>query len=504
MDHDSVAFDAPGPASHRISDVREAYGVLSRRGLEIMGEKIAQDTAYSSNEDGHFAWDVSLAIRAACLTWRITGDALHLRQAATWAQHIVERTDEALDRSDWRDNSTPAWSSGPRYTAGNTIVGSFGGAPISIQAAAERITIERPTDDTAVISSVRKDGGSWTSQVGSLLPESADYLPDLLAAKSSIHSVLLRGLSAPIDLRFLQAGEYKIHQQRAAHFVHTGMISRALIAAAESLAQSAEYAQKSDISPTELYQAALRALLVHDKEIRVRAGQSWYITLEDFPSRRLGLELPHNHIVDAATSFLILGRRFNDKALHSLGCSLTQPWVNEISRRLKGEIPHPWHYYPVDSDIFAGIVRDSPLAERRVPAVSRGEDSSHATMRVRALCEWNAIEPQLVTSETLSAAALAFRRNYMTVKSGATTLRWLPASPKDPAEGPRLGISDTFPGAWAALTPWDKALKRRINSMAYRHPPTRAFGATVLSSAELFALNTGTAIAAFDANARAH
>lgn len=491
MDHDSVSFDLPGPTSHRIADVREAYEELTRRGLHVMGEKITQEEAYSSNENGHFAWDVSLLIRAACLTWRVTRDPVHLKQAADWAQHMVERTDEALGRTNWRNRTVPAWSTGSRYTAGTVAVGSIGGAPIKLQAASERVIIERPSAHTAIVRSVRTDGTTWTSLEGSLLPDAPDYLPDLLARRSSIHSVLLRGLPAAIDLSFLSAGEYAIEPQYAAHFVHSGMIARSLIAAAEALESAGTGADHADVTAVELYEAARRALLLHDDEIRVRAGQSWYITLEDFPGRRLDLELPHNHVVDAATSFLILGRRFKDKGLRSLGASLTRPWLDEVAKHESGELPHPWYYYPVESDMFTGVTRDAPMAERKVPPVQRGEDSSHATMRVRALLEWHAINPRLVPAEALSAIALAFRKNYMTAKSGITTLRWLPGVPGDTPDAPRLGHSNTYAGAWGALAPSDSTMKRRINSMAYRHPPKGAFGATVLSAAEIVAMNAG-------------
>jgi hypothetical protein len=491
MDHDAVPHDLLGPSSHQIADVRRAYETLTRHGLEVMGEKIAQDDAYNSNESGHFAWDVSLLIRAACLMWRVTGDPVHLRQTTAWAQHVVERSDEALGRVNWRNRIVPAWSTGPRYTAGTAVVGSIGGAPIMLQAASERVIIERPSDDTAVIRSVRKDGATWSSHEGSLLPDSPNYLPDLLARRSSIHSVLMRGLPAPIDLRFLSAGEFAIESQYAAHLVHSGMIARSLIAAAEALEAAGEDSRNSEVSADELYEAARRALLLHDDEIRVRAGQSWYVTLLDFPSRRLGLELPHNHVVDAATSFLVLGRRFEDEGLRSLGASLTRPFLDEIKKYEASELPHPWYYYPVDSDIFSGVTRDAPMEERKVPAVQRGEDSSHATMRVRALVEWHAIDPRLVTTETLSAVALAFRRNYMTAKNGITTLRWLPGVPGDAPDAPRLGHSNTYAGAWGALARWDSTMKRRINSMAYRHPPKTLFGATVLSAAEIVAMNAG-------------
>lgn len=491
MDHDSVSFDLPGPASHRIADVRLAYEALTRRGLQIMDEKIAQEETFSSNEDGHFAWDVSLLIRAACLLWRITGDPVHLKQASGWAQHMIERTDEALARENWRGSIVPAWSAGSRYTAGAVTIGAIGGAPIKLQAVSDCVVVERPSSDTVVIRSIRKDGATWTSPEGSLLPEDSDYIPDLLAQRSSTHSVLLRGLPAPIDLRFLPTGRFPIDSQHAAHLVHTGMIVRSLIAVAETLEAAGPSASHSAISASELYEVARRALLVHDDEIRVRAGQPWYITPEDFPGRRLGLELPHNHVVDAATSFLILGRQFDDAGMHTLGALLTKPWLNELAMLKSRKLPHPWYYYRVDSDMFSGVTRDKPMAERIVSAVKRGEDSSHATMRVRSLIEWHAIDPQLVTDETLSAVALAIRRNFMTSKNGISTLRWLPGAPTDSPDKLRLGHADTYSGAWCALYRWDTPMKRHMNSMAYRHPPERVFGATVLSAAEIVAMNAG-------------
>src|SRR5699024_2168825 len=49
MDHDSVPLDLPGPTSHKIADVREAYAKITRHGLDVMGEKIAHDAPYRSN-----------------------------------------------------------------------------------------------------------------------------------------------------------------------------------------------------------------------------------------------------------------------------------------------------------------------------------------------------------------------------------------------------------------------------------------------------------------------
>lgn len=501
MDHDSVPFDVTGPASHKIADIREAYAKITRRGLEAMGEKIEYDPAYRSNETGHFAWDVSLLIRAACLTWRVTGDSAHLRQAVTWAQHVVERTDEKLGLTNWRGESGPVWSAGSRYTAGTATVGAFGGASIRLQAVADRVIIERPSEATAIVRAVRVNGRSWSSPESSLLPESENYLPDVLAQLSASFAVLLRGMPEPIDLRSLAAGRFPLGPQFAAHLVHTGTIARSLICAAEVLELAGPEAIDSTITPAELLTAAERALLFHDREIRIRSGHAWYITPRCFPGRRLGLELPHNHVVDAATAYMILGRRQGDTALHNLGASLTRRFLGEIEAYEFGSLPHPWFYYPVDSEIFYGVTRDEPIAERRILAVPRGEDSSHATMRVRALTEWKRISDELVPDEVLSSVALSFRRHFMTSVKRVATLRWLPGDQED---SPQLGRADTYPGAWGALVPWDSTLKRRINSMAYRHPPTAAFGATVLSSAEILAMNAGVpTYASSDRNARA-
>jgi hypothetical protein len=490
MDHDSVPLDLPGPASHKIADVREAYAKITRHGLDVMGEKIAHDAPYRSNESGHFAWDVSLLIRAACQAWRATGDPLHLQQAVTWAQHVMERTDEALGVVNWRGRSGPVWSAGPRYTAGTTTLGTIGGVPIHAQGAADSLLLERPSATTARLHAKREGQTVWSLPEASLLPDEASYLPDLLALRSSVHSVLIRGLPSPIDLTSLRAGEFPLEPQFAAHIVHTGMIARALIAAAEELESAERGTISAETTPDDLFSAAERALLCHDDEIRTRSGQSWYITPEDFPGRRLGLELPHNHVVDAATSFLIIGRRKGNKGLRNLGASLTRRFLREVDAYDSGVIRHPWYYYPVDSDIFFGVTRENPMVEREIRAVTRGEDSSHATMRVRALTEWKAIDDRLVSDKTLSSVALSFRRFFMANKNGVATLKWLP---EDDKREPTLGRSNTFAGAWGSLAPWDSSIKRRINSMAYRHPPKTIFGATVLSAAEIVAMNVNPA-----------
>lgn len=491
MDHDAVPFGTPGPRTHRTSDLRDAYRRYTERGLDIMAEKIDAEHAYASNDAGHFAWDLSYLLRAACIAWRATGDSSHLHRAAKWAQHMVDRTDAARGVNDWRGRSAPVWSAGSRYTAGTALVGEIGGAPVYLQAMADGVRIERPSSTTAIIHTRRTVGQDWSSPEASLLPGEEDYLPDILAHRSGMHTVLLRGLSAPVDLTALPAGEHTLQTQRAPHLVHTGLIARSLIEVAATIGDATRDGVSTDVDEEELHDAALRALLTHDDEIRTRSGQSWYITPEDFPSRRLGLELPHNHVVDAATSFLLLGRRYSDTGLENLGISLTKRFINEIAAYDAGELRHPWYYYPVDADTFTGISRAAPIAERFVRPIQRGEDSSHATMRVRALVEWRALDPDLVSDQTLSVVAMAFRRFYIARRSGVATLRWLPG---DDSSSPRFGHTDTYSGAWAALAPWDSTIKRRINSMAYRHPPQAAFGATVLSSAEIFALNTDTPI----------
>lgn len=488
MHHDSIPSDTEGPISHRIADIQDAYTIFARRGLTLMGDKISGESVYRSNEHGHLAWDVALLVRAACLTWRVTGDVEHLRQAVTWAKHMIDRTDAKVGIKDWRGESGPVWSAGSRYTAGTAVVGAIGEVPIRLQGAADRLVVERPTDTTAIIRVSCDDGRSWSSPEASLLPEDAHYLPDVLARRSTVFAVLVRGLPGPVDLTSLAAGQHDLERQFAPYLVHTGGIARSLIAAADALESADRGSVEVDVTPGDLYEAATQALLAHDHEIRTQAGNAWYITPEDFPSRRLGLDLPHNHVVDAATSFLILGRRLDRRALHDLGASLTRRFREEVTAYESGSLRHPWFYYPVDSDTFSGAIRSEPMAERQVPGVPRAEDSSHATMRVRALCDWKGIDSALMSDDQMRTVALSFRRFYMAREKGIATLRWLPGDADGAA---RQGHSDTFSGAWGALTPWDPTIKRRINSMAYRHPPTAVFGATVLSAAEIIAMNSG-------------
>lgn len=495
MDHDSSPFDLPGPASHRADDVRKAYGALALHGLSVMDEKVSREEVYSSNHEGHFAWDLSLLVRAACLTWRVTGDSEHLNQALKWAQHMTERTDEARQVEDWRGRKAPTWSAGPRYTAGSAIVGSIGGKQVRIQAASNRLIIERPSDGTVVVRSVRDDGDVWTSPEASLLPESDNYLPDILSRHSSTHAVLVRGANGDSDLRFILEGEYEVVPERASHLVHTGLIARSLIAAAEALEESGG---ESDVSSGDLMAAAHQALQSHFYELRVSSDQPWFVTDEEFPGRRLGLELPHNHISDVATSCLILGRELNDVSYRRLGATLVRPALDEIDMHLAGELPHPWFYYPTGSRAFSGVTREHPAAERQVPPVKRAEDSSHATMRVRALLEWRAFDPNLVSVKELRAISRTFYQNFLTTNEGVQEVRWLPSPAKDNADGMRLGHSNTYVGAWAGLSQWDPMIRQRINLLAYEHPPVQMFGATVLSAAEIFAMNSASRVDSFD------
>lgn len=490
MDHDSLPHELPLAASRRVSDVRSAYENLTREGLRSMGEQLTHEVSYASNEQGHFAWDVSLMIRAACLAWRYSGDPTHLRQAATWSQHIVERTDAARGLTDWRGRSGPVWSAGSRYTAGTVGIGSAAGLPVTLQAAAATVRIERPQPDTAIVHAVREDGRSWTSPEGSLDPDSKSYLPDVLARKSSIHCVLVRGLPAPIDLRFIQAGEFVVAPQHAPHLVHTGMIARALIEAADAMEEAGDPRATADVTTDDLYMSAREALAHHDDELRIRRGQPWYITPEDFPGRRLAVELPHNHVADVATSFLLIGRRDGDEGLRQLGASLTQPWLREISRCASGTLGHPWFYYPEGSQAFTGVSRDAPVAEREVPGVPREEDSSHATARVRALRDWYSADPELVGPRALQLVGDTLRLDFLTRARSGYSLRWLPRSASNAVDGFRLGHADSYPGAWANLSRWNPSIKRTVNALAFRRPPDRIFGATVLSAAEITAMNT--------------
>src|SRR5699024_4319172 len=171
-----------------------------------------------------------------------------------------------------------------------------------------------------------------------------------------------------------------------------------------------------------------------------------------------------------------------------LGSSLANRFLGEVKQYENGRLRHPWSYYPTGSDSFAGVTRETPITERIVRAIPRGEDSSHATMRARALAEWKAIDETLVPDSAMSAVADAFRRFYFARRDGVANLRWLPA---DKVDSPRFGYTNTYPGAWGGLAPWSRGIRRLVNSLAYQHPPQAFFGATILSAAGILAMNAG-------------
>ncbi|GAA3596608.1 hypothetical protein [Agrococcus terreus] len=490
MDHDALPHGLPTDMTRRASDVRSTYENLTTEGLRSLGEQVSQDATYSSNESGHFAWDVSLMIRAACVAWRYSGSATHLHQAADWSQHVIERTDAARGITDWRGRRGAVWSAGSRYTAGTVRLGENTVPAVTLQAAAAAVRIERPKPGTAIVHAIRDDGTSWSSPEASLDPSSNDYLPDVLARRASAYSVRIQGLKEPIDLSFLPAGEFAVEAQRAPHLVHTGLIVRALIETADALEEAGGGHILAAVTPDELYDAGREALTHHDDQLRSGQDYQWYITPADFPGRRLAVELPHNHVADVATSFLLIGRRDEDERLWKRGASLTGPWLKEISRYQAGDLPHPWFYYPEGSDSFIGVSRDAPIAEREVPGVPRAEDSSHATMRLRALHDWHAADPELVGPEVLGVVAATLRQEFITKDRNAYSLRWLPRHADTASAGWRLGYADSYPGAWARLSPWDPSVKRIVNALASRRPPERLFGATILSAAEITAVNT--------------
>lgn len=487
MDHDSIRLDLKKPSSHRALDIRVAYTEMTLNCLAIVDREITHNGVYRSNENGHFAWDLSMYIRAACLAWRVTGNPDHLSQATRWAKHIIDRTDERLGVHDWRGTCGATWSAGARYTAATTQLGQVGPASLHLQGAVETITIERPNKDTAIVRALLTDGREWTSPRASLLANSENYLPDVLSRYSAVHAIKVRGLLEPIDLLSLRAGEFPLEQQFASHLVHTAMIARSLIEVAISLKDCTEQGVNPAVSPDTLLDAAEIALQAHDHDIRVSQGQPWYIMPEDFPGRRLGLDLPHNHIVDAATSFMLLGAERRNDQLTNFGRSLAQRFLKELRAYDEGALVHPWHYYPFNSKPFTGTSRATPIEERIVPAVPRAEDSSHATLRARALAEWKSIDDTLVSNGTMEAVALSFRRHFMTKRQNRATIRWLA---NEVGELNRLGQTNTYIGAWAPFSQWDSTMKNRLNSLAHRCPPESVFGATVLSSAEIMALNT--------------
>ncbi len=485
MDHDARPLEWPEPVSKRAVHVHEAYLQFSLRGLDSMTHQVAQDPTYDSNEQGHFAWDISLAVRAACLAWSITSDPSHLRQAIDLAQHMIERTDAATGRKNWRGESDPVWSAGSRYTAGTTDIQLLDGSSVVFQAAAEKLQVERPSEHTALVHVLNKDSRVWSSPESSVHPTDANYLPDVLSQKSTIYAVLLRGLKEPAPLP-LVAGTYTLRPQTAAHLIHTGLISRALAGLATALEHASPRAVATSLTPSDLYAHAGAALRAHASELSSQASRTWYITPKDFPGRRLGTELPHNHIADAATAFMMLGTYTPDKDLHELGFSLAGRFLQEIRAYQTGLVPHPWYYYPVDSDTFQGVRRSEPLDERIVPPVRRAEDSSHATIRVRALADWKQLAGESLGDSTMQAVAASFSKHYWLPPHQGGRLSWLPG---DGPSSPRTGDADTLVGAWAQLHPWADNLKRRINSLAFNAPPKTLFGGALLSATEIAALN---------------
>lgn len=489
MDHDSVPFAWKVPQSAKATVVGHSYLQYVRDGLATLESHVATESRYSSNLSGHFAWDLSYFIRAANLAWRLTADTRHLRQAVDWTQHILKRTDENLDRVDWRGRKLPVWSSGSRYAAGEAVVGHLCGIPVRIQFSSDFLRIERVAPSSVIIHAVAADGSSrWASPVASLLPQDDNYLPDVLSKFGGAASALLRDLPRAVPLTFLEEGIFPRKNLLASHLVHTGMIVRAILDTTESLETAGdELAGLDSAALCSIFrEAAEAALAVHDDQIRVRRGQAWYVTPEDFPGRRLGLELPHNHIVDVATCWLLLGRHTGDSDFYRLGTSLSRRFLKEIDQYRSGTLPHPWHYYPVDSISFLGIERTSPICERHIAPARRGEDSSHATMRVRALADWRNIDRDLVSDEQLTSVAFAFRRYFMSQSDAMPTIRW---APSDKPGAQRRGYTNKYSGAWGRLSPWDATLQSRINSLAYHHPPDALFGASLLSAAEIAHMN---------------
>ena len=452
-----------------------------------MQETVELNPAYSSNEGGHLAWDLALAIRAAGAAWRVGGNKQHLQHLLTWSERLCTSTDEARGALDWRGQSRPVWSAGRRYTAGKAELSLGDGTPLQLQAVADFIEVERPTPQTAVVRAVRGEREDWTSPELSVSPMDPRYLPDELSRATGPYSVLLHGLSEARDLSTLPAGRHVLEEQHAPHLVHTGLIARALLEAAEILDRLEGPLPQSNVTPSELRSLAERALISHDAEATFTSGDLWYSTPLDFPTRRLGLELPHNHVVDVASSFLILGRHKHSTGLFEMGSSLTHSFLNELTAHADGLVDHPWNYYPSGSKSFKGVVREFPLAERAVPAASRGEDSSHATMRVRALLDWKFIDEALVPDRLLAAAARTLRECFLSRADKHPTLLLLPGSD---ASSPRTGQANSYAGAWGGLSAWDASVGNDLNTLAWLYPPNSAFGATLLSAAEILVTNS--------------
>lgn len=487
MDHDATSSSIKAPASLRRDDVRNSYMQFVDEGLRVLDEQIDSNPAYLSNADGHFAWDLSLSIRAACSIWRATGDRKYLAQATRWAAHICNCTDLERGVLDWRGRSRNVWSAGSRYTAGIAVVGSLGDQPIRIQAAADAIVIEKPTIDSARVHAIKNDKIVWSPPEGSLVPSSDKYLPDVLALNSSVSVLLFVGLEERIDLSGIQAGTYTLESQQAPHLVHTGLIARSLLAVAAELDATSPGALNSATVPAELYRSAELSLSAHDSELRIRSGHRWYVTPTDFPGRRLGMELPHNQVVDAATSLMLIGDRTGNPGHVKVGRELAGSFLREIASYQRGALEHPWWYYRVDSDSFIGGTKSEPIGESVVRPAARAEDSSHATMRIRALADWRAIDDSLVPDQALKVVAASFRDSYLARAKGRSTLRWLPGDAKG---APRMGSCDTYVGSWGKLSVWDSRMRRTLNGIAAKNFPLSYYGATILSAAEIVEMNS--------------
>lgn len=490
MDFDALPFEHIGPQSRNVADVRGAYLNLAAEGLSRVDERIGCSIEFQSNLDGHLAWDLALYMRAACLLWRVTGEKKYLTRAFDWATHLCAITDSATGALDWKGRSGPLWSAGSRYTAGAIELGFLEGRAIELQAAADRVVIERPSSTTAIVTSIRSDGSVWTSNEASLLPDTPNYLPDALSRRSSVHAVLLRGLKSPGDLTFISPGEYSVAPRRAAHLVHTGLIVRSLLQVAECMEELQGRGSSQSHELLQLARVGSNALSAHDSELIQLNESSWYATPIDFPGRRLGLEVPHNHTVDVATSYMMLGKMLDEPDLQHRGVSLTQAFLNEVSMYVSGELDQPWYYYPVNSDMFCGVSRRFPLEEREVPGLGREEDSSHALLRVRALADWRRYAPGGIADSAMRAVADTFGSRFLVRSHGGYSVRWLPVDEQGAAGRARLGMVNSYCGAWGALSPWNRLLRRRINSIAYRFPPSDIFGASVLSAAEIVAMNS--------------
>src|SRR5690625_5793237 len=68
MDFDPLHLDVVPPKSQSTVDIRAAYSEIVPQALAAIGNLIADDHRYTSNEEGHLAWDVSLLVRAVMLS----------------------------------------------------------------------------------------------------------------------------------------------------------------------------------------------------------------------------------------------------------------------------------------------------------------------------------------------------------------------------------------------------------------------------------------------------